>query len=315
MFTPVFFFARVEDIEDPLKLGRVKVRCYGDHSLDVNALPVASLLWAHVLHNTSSAGLHGIGTQPHLAVGSDVFGFYADGLERQVPVIIGVLGSSAFQNFIETSQTLLPFTQTGLQQSNITPQGPQLGSTNAPNYTLTPTDITSAQVGVCEIGTVPPNIVANLKAALGYVESHNTYNITNQIGYIGKYQFGYSALQTVGFVNNNATSNKQLTQMPNNVWVGKMNINSSTDWFNSPPAQEYAMDALLQVNFKTLTQLAVISPDTPVDVVCGYLAVSHLLGPGGARDLKNGIVGTDGNGTTATKYYNLGVSVATKGNT
>ena len=37
----------VEDRQDPLKLGRCRVRCLGYHTEDKNVLPTSDLPWAH----------------------------------------------------------------------------------------------------------------------------------------------------------------------------------------------------------------------------------------------------------------------------
>ena len=39
----------VEDRDDPDKLGRVRVRCVGYHTDDVNKIPTADLPWAWVM--------------------------------------------------------------------------------------------------------------------------------------------------------------------------------------------------------------------------------------------------------------------------
>ena len=52
--------AVVEDINDPLKCGRVRARIIGLHTPDKFKLPTDQLPWAMVLNNTASVS--GIGT-------------------------------------------------------------------------------------------------------------------------------------------------------------------------------------------------------------------------------------------------------------
>lgn len=75
----------VEDIQDPKKLGRAKVRIINEH----DDLDTSDIDWAHVMLPTTSACVDGVGDTPNLAVGSRVFGFFMDGNEKQMPMIIG----------------------------------------------------------------------------------------------------------------------------------------------------------------------------------------------------------------------------------
>ena len=89
----VWWHGVVEDVADPLMLGRVRVRVYGYHSDDRIELPIASLPWAYPMQPITSAALSGIGTSPTgLLVGSHVFGFFRDGSEAQDPIVIGSFG-------------------------------------------------------------------------------------------------------------------------------------------------------------------------------------------------------------------------------
>ena len=86
----VWFFGVVEDILDPLKLGRVKVRCYEWHTANRGAIPTSSLPWAQVVMPANNASISGVGTSPNgLKQGSWVIGFFLDGEEGQRPMIFG----------------------------------------------------------------------------------------------------------------------------------------------------------------------------------------------------------------------------------
>lgn len=85
-----WFFGIVEDREDPRQLGRVRVRAYNYYSDDESEVPVDLLPWAIVLMSPTSAGIKEVGISPTgLMVGSLVFGFFLDGEECQMPVILG----------------------------------------------------------------------------------------------------------------------------------------------------------------------------------------------------------------------------------
>ena len=89
----VWWHGVVEDVSDPLMVGRCRVRVFGYHSDDIIEVPVDALPWAYPMQPLTSAALSGIGTSPTgLLVGSHVFGFFRDGMEGQDPVIIGSFG-------------------------------------------------------------------------------------------------------------------------------------------------------------------------------------------------------------------------------
>ena len=88
----IWFAGVVEDRQDPLKLGRVRVRCLGYHTEDKNALPTTDLPWAHPLLPITSSGVSGIGQTPlGLVEGSWVIGFFRDADTKQDAVILGAL--------------------------------------------------------------------------------------------------------------------------------------------------------------------------------------------------------------------------------
>jgi hypothetical protein len=88
----VWFFAKVEDRDDPLKLGRVRIRCFNLHTEDPAKLSKEYLPWATPIQPVTSAASAEIGISPTgMAVGSIVWGFFADGDESQIPLIVGTL--------------------------------------------------------------------------------------------------------------------------------------------------------------------------------------------------------------------------------
>ena len=67
------YYGIVEDRQDPLKIGRVRVRVHGVHSDLIRILiSTPDLPWAQVMLPTTSAGLSGFGTQHGLVEGSTV---------------------------------------------------------------------------------------------------------------------------------------------------------------------------------------------------------------------------------------------------
>lgn len=86
----IWFFGVVEDREDPLQIGRVRVRIYNHHNPDKNVMPTESLQWASVMQGITSSASMGIGVSPTgLQKGSHVVGFFLDAGSKQMPFIIG----------------------------------------------------------------------------------------------------------------------------------------------------------------------------------------------------------------------------------
>ena len=83
----------VEDRDDPLKLGRVRVRILGYHTDNKDEIPTNTLPWATPSQPITSAAMNGIGTTPTGVVeGTWVFGFFRDGKNAQEPVMFGTFG-------------------------------------------------------------------------------------------------------------------------------------------------------------------------------------------------------------------------------
>ena len=73
----------VENRQDPLKLGRCRVRCFGWHSPNKNLAPTKDLPWA-----VSSIPINANNVYPPRE-GDMVFGFFLDGNNAQEPVMLG----------------------------------------------------------------------------------------------------------------------------------------------------------------------------------------------------------------------------------
>jgi hypothetical protein len=78
----IWFTGIVEDRQDPIKLGRVRVRCVGWHAENKMHLPTDMLPWAIVAYPPNN-------TNPYAPKDGDmVFGFFADGEAGQSPIIL-----------------------------------------------------------------------------------------------------------------------------------------------------------------------------------------------------------------------------------
>jgi hypothetical protein len=84
------YFGVVEDVQDPLRAGRVKVRVWGLHEESEALLPAESLPWSSVATGTDTPSTNEVGNGPHrLEVGNWVFGMFIDGEEKQNFLVMG----------------------------------------------------------------------------------------------------------------------------------------------------------------------------------------------------------------------------------
>lgn len=80
-----WWFGVVEDRQDPLGLGRCRVRIFGVHSESLSDIPTEDLPWAHPSHSVNN---HTFSTPKE---GEYVFGFFVDGKFAQQPVMMGIV--------------------------------------------------------------------------------------------------------------------------------------------------------------------------------------------------------------------------------
>lgn len=93
-----FYTGVVEDRNDPLYLGRCRVRVVGVHNEHLAELPTEDLPWAYPLMPITSASMNGIGETPLGPVeGTWVVVFFKDGDEMQQPVMMGTIGGIPVQ--------------------------------------------------------------------------------------------------------------------------------------------------------------------------------------------------------------------------
>jgi hypothetical protein len=82
----IWWVGVVEGMDDPLKVGRTKVRIFGWHDKNVDTLSTDDLPWAYPLVPVTHAS-----SLPNYKHGDWVVGFFLDSRLGQSPVILGVL--------------------------------------------------------------------------------------------------------------------------------------------------------------------------------------------------------------------------------
>lgn len=84
-----WFIGVVKDINDPIELGRVKVRIFGVHSENVQDISDGDLPWAQVAVPITEGGSSGIGTNIGIKPQAQVYGIFLDGKNSQLPLVLG----------------------------------------------------------------------------------------------------------------------------------------------------------------------------------------------------------------------------------
>ena len=128
---PKFGIGIVEDIRDPLKAGRVRVRIFGIHSPFTDELPTTDLPWSQVIMPVTSASLSGEGDTPQLLVGSQVFGIFLDGDSYQQFLVLGSMIGFEGRTTIQTSTNDSNFDLTRNPESSATQAINLVGGSNA----------------------------------------------------------------------------------------------------------------------------------------------------------------------------------------
>lgn len=87
-----WFLGVVEERNDPLKLGRVRVRIYNIHSSSKALMPTDQLPWAVIMVPPTNSSYQQVGISPNgLTIGSTVIGFFMDGKDTNQPVVMGTI--------------------------------------------------------------------------------------------------------------------------------------------------------------------------------------------------------------------------------
>lgn len=126
-----WFFGKVVDRQDPLALGRVRVRVFGTHPDDETLLPDDMLPWAIPIQPITSAALFGVGQSPTgMLQGTHVFGFFADGKDAQMPFVLGTVASGLGHYVKQASSYLVDgVTAVGETITNAVEQGVEIVAT------------------------------------------------------------------------------------------------------------------------------------------------------------------------------------------
>ena len=126
-----FYTGVIEDRNDPLQIGRVKVRVAGEHIHDKGVLPTDDLPWAMIVHPVVSGSSV---TSVSPAEGTTVMVVFADYPVNQQPIVVGVLSGIPQPQSVYINR----FEDDPLFKDDITPQGRKI-PVNAAEATMNQT--------------------------------------------------------------------------------------------------------------------------------------------------------------------------------
>ena len=165
------FIGIVEDIRDPMRLGRVRVRVYGLHSANTEDIQVTDLPWAQVSLPTTEGGVDGIGRKSGLQVGALVNGIFLDGKNSQLPLITGAIPVIHSQSFIQERNSTTGASQADIPRSSTSPGSGLSGEGNRP------TPLTDA--GKSLVGGTNTEIAYNFFVASGFTPKQSAGIVGN----------------------------------------------------------------------------------------------------------------------------------------
>ena len=125
----ISFVGYVENVDDPLKLGRIQVRVI-NHEED---LETSDLRWASCLIPTTSSGVNGTGASPtSVSVGALAVGIYIDGSARNQPIVLGILPVAPGDD----DKHSVSYLARGGSRKHSNPLGPELSRNKTSTYPL-----------------------------------------------------------------------------------------------------------------------------------------------------------------------------------
>ena len=174
-----WWVGEVENINDPLQLGRVRVRILGwytghkEKQAYLTDLPSEILPWATVLLPCDKAQTKGTGSTSELQCGAWVIGFFLDGEEAQLPCVLGAFRGMQYKEDdakrttiadgenAELNKTNTPFQQDMQNKLNMS------GNSFVKDQSSTPgseTGATEEARGAISVGekTLPGNVLMNV---------------------------------------------------------------------------------------------------------------------------------------------------------
>lgn len=158
-----WFIGTVEDRKDPLKLGRVRVRCIGWHHDSKTHVPTNALPWAQPSYPANNENPYAV------KEGDMVFGFFLDGEAAQEPIVLGILPSIPLRDANPQNGFNDPRTAAELAKAPIRPEDKE---TPYPRKLDEPT---TSRLARNDADFPPQQVTSKAAKKLGKVEPNSYY--------------------------------------------------------------------------------------------------------------------------------------------
>lgn len=197
----------IEDINDPLKAGRVRVRIFGLHTDDTNLIRTEDLPWSQVMLPVTSASMDGIGFSPNgLLRGSWVVLYFLDD-DNQAPLVIGSIPGLPRSTAQEAADEEFEFSDNEIDDTSILRDSngnPVLDSQKKPievSDTKTPAEKKqSEQVKPTVPGKVDPSKLGSVSARYESNGNPSTINKYTATGFGDLGGASYGAYQLASYL-------------------------------------------------------------------------------------------------------------------
>ena len=210
-----WFVGRVISIQDPLEMGRVKVRIVGIH--DSKEIRDGDLPWAQVIIPVTEGGSSGLGASTGIKEQAQVFGVFLDGVHSQLPLVVGSMPKfeADFASISNTYQPNIPSHLDPAVNKNLLPadqvdEENLYGDTNIEKATYTPD--TTERLPISE-----DTILVHRKKHTNTLYTINAMNIIikmNNNGVLDKtYQLNWELYKNTILLSNDDELNKLPTKV------------------------------------------------------------------------------------------------------
>lgn len=133
------------------------------------------------------------------------------------------------------------------------------------------------------VATLTKDQTKGLMCQIGYMYSNSNYMYISSNNRIGKYQFDYKAMQTLGLIKSTVTENAQMATWIS--WPGSSTAVSTLKTFLTNHILQDSMALTLAAkNYDMLLNNSGLMASDGSSVVAGLLAVAHFIGPTLARN-------------------------------
>lgn len=306
------FFGCVEDRDDPLKLGRCRVRVAGLHTENKSELPTHELPWSLPLQPINSAGVSGIGVSPTgIVTGSWVAVTFLDD-DKQYPIMMGTI--SGYPTPLEATRAEYDVAPDARNGTDATPPPSFEGTAGSrggrPSSVVAFTEggYNKVKEDAIFLGPLTKSEYEKLREKIKQRESSGVETEVNELGYIGWYQFGIAALKDLGYIKKNVgTANKLMDNKE--VWTGRDGCDSKTSFLSNKVIQDKCFMLNAENIMTYLFNKGVpVGTDANKEKFAGLIAVGHLVGMGAAYEYTKGKIYKDGNKITSNEYFRIGFS-------